>query len=64
LLHFHSYERQKIQTKYSFDEIFNVIFHLGPLKMNNNASNKNQFCKELSKGLIIKTRLMGKKLKT
>jgi hypothetical protein len=42
---FHSCECQKIQTKNSFDEMLS----LEPLKVNSNASNKNQFCKGLSK---------------
>jgi len=49
---FFSYECQGIQTKNSFNEILSLNFDLGPLKMNNNALNKNQFCKGLSKGLI------------
>ncbi len=48
---FFSYECQGIQTKNPFDEILTLNFDLGPLKMNN-ASDKNQFCKGLSKGLI------------
>jgi hypothetical protein len=43
---------QKFKPKYSFDEIFNLIFDLRPLKMNINASNRSRFWKELSKGLI------------
>ncbi len=49
LLFFHSCECQKIQTKNSFDEMLSLSFDLEPLKVNSNASNKNQFCKGLSK---------------
>ncbi len=41
-----------IQIKNSFDEILSLSFDLGPLKMNNNVSNKSQICKGLSKGFI------------
>jgi hypothetical protein len=51
-LFFFSYECQGIQTKNPFDEILSLNFDLGPLKMNNNALDKNQFCKGLSIGLI------------
>ncbi len=54
ILVFHSYECEGIQTKNSFDEMFNLSFDLGPLKVNNNVPNKSQFSKKLSKGLIIK----------
>jgi hypothetical protein len=46
---FHSCECQKIQTKNSFDEMLSLSFDLEPLKVNSNVSNKNQFCKGLSK---------------
>jgi hypothetical protein len=42
----------KIQTKNPFDEILSLSFDLGPLKVNSNTSNRSQFCKGLSKGLI------------
>jgi hypothetical protein len=54
LLFFHSYECQGIQTKNPFDKNFNLSFDLGSLKVNNNISNRSQFCKGLSKGFIIK----------
>jgi len=47
-----TYECQGIQTKSPFDEILSL--NLGPLKLNNNASNKSQFCKGLSRGFVIK----------
>jgi hypothetical protein len=49
---FHSYEYQGFFLKNSFDEILSLSFDLGPLKVNNNVSNKSQFCKGLSKRLI------------
>ncbi len=49
---FYSYECQGIQIKNPFDKILSLSFDLGPLKVHNNALNKNQFCKGLSKGLI------------
>jgi hypothetical protein len=52
VIFFHSYECQKIQIKNPFVEILSLSFDLGPLKMNNNASKRSQFCKGLSKGLI------------
>jgi hypothetical protein len=51
-LFLNSYECQGIQTKNSFDEILSLNFDLGLLKVNNNALNRNQFCKGLSKGPI------------
>jgi hypothetical protein len=42
----------KKSNQKSIDEILSLNFNLGPLKMNNNASDKNQFCKGLSKGFI------------
>jgi hypothetical protein len=38
---FHSYECQGIQIKNPFDEILSLSFDLGPLKVNNNTSNKS-----------------------
>ncbi len=49
---FHSYECQGIQTKNPFDKILSLSFDLGPLKVNNNVSDRSQFCKGLSKELI------------
>jgi hypothetical protein len=43
---------RELKPKNQFDEILSLNFDLRPLKMNNNASNKKQFCKGLSKGLI------------
>jgi hypothetical protein len=60
---FFSYEYQGIQTKNPFDEILSLNFDLGFYKMNNNASDKNQFCKGLSKGLIYKNTFDEKKIK-
>jgi hypothetical protein len=60
---FHSYERQGIQTKNPFDEIFNLSFDFRPLKVNNNASERSQFCKGLSKGLIQENTFDGENIK-
>jgi hypothetical protein len=43
---------KEFKQKNSFDENLSLSFDLGPLKMNNNGSNKSQICKELSKGFI------------
>jgi hypothetical protein len=60
---FHSYQCQGIQTKNSFDEIFNLNFDLGTLKMNTYCVKRNQFCKRLYKKIINEKKLMGEKSK-
>jgi hypothetical protein len=52
VVHFHSYECQRIQTKNPFDKILSVSFDLRPLKLNTYYVRRNQFFKELLKGLI------------
>jgi hypothetical protein len=38
--------------KNPFDKFFNLSFILGPLKVNTYCVKRNQFCKELSQGII------------
>jgi hypothetical protein len=64
LLLFHSYECQGIQTKNPFNKISNLSFNLGPLKYNTYGIEQESILQRIIKRThIIKTHLMGKKLR-